>query len=348
MSKILLLGARFNKFDPDDRGGVTVLFELLIEELKKRKIEFEVIDTLSANYGGKFQTLLGTWRQLLGKFWSYEQISVHATMNSFFAIAPLLVVMGKLFSKKISIRFFGGNFGDVYDSANASKKFIMRFTLKHADTIFFELKHLVKEFEKYNKNTFWFPNVRDRSIAKTVNRVYRKRFVYIGTINQEKGIDDICAIYHRLDDDIVFDIYGPIIENIYSKEKFDALDISYKGVLEPDEVMDRLNQYDILVLPSYREGYPGVIIEAFAQGMPVIATKLEGIMEMCQDGYNAKLMDVGDREGLLDAIKDIDEESYRTMHENAVDSFQQFDSHSQTELFLERIGFQYFHQRDHR
>ena len=51
MSKILLIGSRQNRYDPTDTGGISILFELLILELKKENISFKVIDTLVTNNG---------------------------------------------------------------------------------------------------------------------------------------------------------------------------------------------------------------------------------------------------------------------------------------------------------
>ena len=49
MSSILLIGPRQNKHNKNDTGGITILFELLITDLKKNNIEFTVIDTLKVN-----------------------------------------------------------------------------------------------------------------------------------------------------------------------------------------------------------------------------------------------------------------------------------------------------------
>jgi glycosyltransferase involved in cell wall biosynthesis len=338
MKKLLLIGPRSNKKDVKDTGGVTILFELLLKELERKNIEFTVIDTLRENYKNLIHMFFVIVFQLLKQTHQHEQLSFHATKNSFIIFAPLAIVMAKAFSKKISVRKFAGNFNTVYQNGSFFKKFFIRFVLKNSDFVFFETKYLLKYFKFYNSNTFWFPNVRDPSIINRSSRQYRKRFVYIGTVNKEKGIDDICAIYKDLGESFVFDIYGPIKERHYSSDKFKGLGINYKGVLEPDEVLDVMNQYDVLVLPSYREGYPGVIIEAFALGMPVIATKLEGVMEMCEDNINAKLIEVGNPKQLLETIVNMNEDEYQRIHQSAMASFDNFNSERQTVLFLKRIN----------
>lgn len=338
MKKLLLIGPRSNKSDFKDTGGVTVLFELLISELEQKNIDFTVIDTLKANYSNLIYMFFSVIFQLFKQVSKHEHVSLHSTKNSFILFGPFVIIISKLFSKKISIRKFAGELENVYRNGNSLKKFLIRFVLKNSNHVFFETKYLVKYFKPYNINTFWFPNVRNASIVKKNIRSYHKRFIYIGSINKEKGIDDISKIYKDLGESIIFDLYGPIKENNYSMDKFKALGVNYKGVLEANKVLEIMNQYDVLVLPSYKEGYPGVIIEAFALGMPVIATKLQGIMEICENGVNSILIDAGDTDQLFQAITDITQDSYQEMHQNALSSFDSFDSEKQTQLFLNQIG----------
>jgi len=341
MSKILLIGSRQNKYDPRDTGGVSILFELLISELEERKIDFKVIDTLVANNGGKIKTFLMTHYEIIKNIYKYNYISLHASINTFLFIAPILILFSKILNKPVSIRIFAGDFGNIYAESNIFKKVMIKFVLKNAHSIFFEPKYLVEEFREYNSNTFWFPNVRNAEIQSNENRSFSKRFVYIGSINEEKGIDDLCeAIVLLKDEDIVCDIYGPFKydNEKYSIEYFKEIGVNYKGALKSNEVQETMKRYDVLVLPSYKEGYPGIIIEAFSQGMPIIATRLEGIMEMCIEDVNAVLIDVGEPKQILKAIKSFDEDKYERLHKGSKEAFKNFDSSVQTDLFLERIG----------
>ena len=341
MFKILLIGSHQNKYDLNHIDGISILFELLITELKNRNISFETIDTLVKNNGGKLKTLFFTNYRLLKKIRNFEHISLHGTTNSFLFIAPLLLLLTSLFNKTVSIRFFTGNFGDKYHQSNFIKKLLLRIILKKSDIIFFELKHLVSEFKAFNPNTYWFPNVRDQNIKKNKIRTFNKRFVYIGSINEEKGIDTLCETIKKLGSNITCDLYGPIKyeQEKYSFKYFKEQGINYKGSLKPEEVQNTMDNYDVLILPSHREGYPGVIIEAFALGMPVIATKLPGIMEMCEDNKNALLIDIKNSQQLVQAIHSIDNERYQILHNHAQKSFENFNSFYQTDLFLERIKY---------
>ena len=169
-------------------------------------------------------------------------------------------------------------------------------------------------------------------------RNFNKRFVYIGTVNEEKGIEELIEVAKQLDETYTLDVYGPLIEKKYSEEYFEKHLVSYKGALVPDGVIHVMNNYDMLILPSYREGYPGVVIEAFSLGIPVIATRLTGIMEMIDDYQNGILIEPKKSKQLLNAILAIDENNYGSFSENAFASYDNFDSHLQTEKFLKLTG----------
>ena len=340
MSKILLIGPKQNKYDQKDTGGVTILFELLISELLRQEISFSTIDTLKANYNNSLIMFPKIILALIKNVKKHDHISLHATMNSFLLLAPIIIILAKIFSKRTSLRKFAGSMDEVYNNSNFLKKCIISSILKHTDTVFFETKYLVNTFKKYNKNTFWFPNVRDANIQTNKIREFKKRFIYIGSINKEKGIDELCEVINKLDKSYTCDLYGPIKykSEKYSIKYFKKIGINYKGSLNANEVLETMNQYDVLVLPSHREGYPGVIIEAFSLGIPIIATKLSGIMEMCEDNKNALLIDVKQPKQLLTAIQSIEKELYIKLQKESAKSFMNFNSKIQTDLFLERIN----------
>ncbi len=83
-----------------------------------------------------------------------------------------------------------------------------------------------------------------------------------------------------------------------------------------------LDQYlphlDLLALPSFTEGLPNVVLEAFASGAPVVATAVGGVPEVVEHGENGFCVDPGDPEGLASGILGVlgDDGLRRTMGEN--------------------------------
>jgi glycosyltransferase involved in cell wall biosynthesis len=71
------------------------------------------------------------------------------------------------------------------------------------------------------------------------------------------------------------------------------------------DLADYLPQLDLAVLPSYTEGLPCVVLEAFAAGVPVVATAVGGTPEAVEDGRHGYLVPPGDPAALAGRILDL-------------------------------------------
>lgn len=76
--------------------------------------------------------------------------------------------------------------------------------------------------------------------------------------------------------------------------------IDYLG--ETDDVRPMIEQADCVVLPSYREGMPRVLLEASAMGKPVVATDVPGVREALNDGATGFLCKVRSARSLAEAM----------------------------------------------
>jgi glycosyltransferase involved in cell wall biosynthesis len=72
--------------------------------------------------------------------------------------------------------------------------------------------------------------------------------------------------------------------------------------LPPEGVAERLDESTVLVLPSRYEGLGRVVIEAFARGRGVVATRAGGILDLVEDGREGVLVDLDDVDGLAGAL----------------------------------------------
>lgn len=69
------------------------------------------------------------------------------------------------------------------------------------------------------------------------------------------------------------------------------------------DVRPYMNQSDTFVLPSYREGFGLVLMEAGALGVPCITTDIIGCNEIIQDGINGRIIPPRDEDALYHAMK---------------------------------------------
>ena len=80
----------------------------------------------------------------------------------------------------------------------------------------------------------------------------------------------------------------------------DAVD--FPGYLPQEKVAELLDAVDMLVLPSFAEGVPVVLMEAMASRLPVIASRVAGVPELVEDGVSGFLVPPGDLDTLTDRL----------------------------------------------
>lgn len=68
------------------------------------------------------------------------------------------------------------------------------------------------------------------------------------------------------------------------------------------DVADHLRAADIFVLPSLQEGMPNALLEAMACGLPAVATKIGGVVDIVRDGENGILVEPGNPEALAEGV----------------------------------------------
>jgi len=331
--KILLMGPLYNRKDSELIGGTMVLFEDLLIQLKQYGIKYTIIDTNKKNYKFFLFAYLIIYVQFMYKFFTVTHISLHSSRD-YIVLGPLILIFGKLFCKRTSLRKFGGEASKTIEDAGLIQKYYLTKIFTMFDTLYMETKYLVKYFSKINKCTFWFPNVRERKIEPKLPRRYNKKFVFISHVIREKGIQELIEAADLLDETYIIDIYGPLLYDNFVEEDFKFRRISYKGVLKPNQVLKKLNEYDIVILPSYKEGYPGIIIEAYSLGIPVIATSLESIKEIVDIEKTGLLVEPKSVDDLVHAIQFFNNENYVYMSQMAYKKFDDFESNIVTQKFI--------------
>lgn len=141
-------------------------------------------------------------------------------------------------------------------------------------------------------------------------------FVFVGRIVRDKGINELVAAFKRLQTRV------PKTRLILVGEYEDALDPitpearkeiednpCILAVGELKDVRPWLAASDALVFPSYREGFPNVVIEAGAMGLPSIVTDINGSREIIQDGVNGLIVPSKNEDALLKEMERLVDDS---------------------------------------
>jgi len=119
--------------------------------------------------------------------------------------------------------------------------------------------------------------------------------IYIGDVTKRKGIDSLLQLNHFLKSNnvqvnVVGNILPDVKKSISSTSKFDLSQFNFLGPLSRGEVLGLLSNSQLLILPSRVENFPNVILEAFAAGVPVVASRAGGIPELVSDNKTGWLL----------------------------------------------------------
>lgn len=141
-------------------------------------------------------------------------------------------------------------------------------------------------------------------------------FVFVGRIVRDKGINELVAAFDRLykdHSDIRLVLVGRREDGLDPVSSFTLQRIEQgNGIEAVGSQLDVRPFYadaDALVFPSYREGFPNVVIEAGAMGLPSIVTDINGSREIIVDGQNGVIIPPQDEEALYKAMKRFVEDS---------------------------------------
>jgi glycosyltransferase involved in cell wall biosynthesis len=133
------------------------------------------------------------------------------------------------------------------------------------------------------------------------------RISFLGQLGQRKGTAELIEALSRLAGrtDWIATIAGDG-EVEASRAKVRSLGIGDRvdvpGWLDAPASDELLRRTDILVLPSFAENLPMVILEAFAHGVPVVSTHVGAIPEVVDPGRNGLLVSAGDVPALTNAL----------------------------------------------
>ena len=139
-----------------------------------------------------------------------------------------------------------------------------------------------------------------------------RKLVCVGRLCEQKGQLLLLRALHRLREqglrvELVLAGDGemrPEVEALIAELGL-ADQVRITGWIGGDTVREEILQARALVLPSFAEGLPVVLMEAMALGRPVISTYIAGIPELVDDGVHGWLIPAGDVQALADAMRQV-------------------------------------------
>ncbi|WP_299648861.1 glycosyltransferase family 4 protein [uncultured Tateyamaria sp.] len=140
--------------------------------------------------------------------------------------------------------------------------------------------------------------------------------VFVGRLTPIKGLRvliEAFAAAHATRPDLTLTLVGDGDDRAHLEAMAAPLGdaVQFLGFQSQQGVADALAAADALVLPSFAEGLPVVLMEALAAGKPVICTQLAGVGELVEDGVSGFIVPASDAEALTARIHDMAEDPAR-------------------------------------
>jgi glycosyltransferase involved in cell wall biosynthesis len=129
--------------------------------------------------------------------------------------------------------------------------------------------------------------------------------VFVGRLSAEKGLGTLLSAWRRLKGVVPLKVIGdgPGAAAVREAAADDAA-IQWTGAMPPEAVYSSIGEATFLLAPSgCYENFPRVLIEAFAKGTPVVASRLGAMAEIVDDGRTGLLFNPGDPEDLADKVR---------------------------------------------
>lgn len=162
-------------------------------------------------------------------------------------------------------------------------------------------------------DTFYFsPNLPD---VKSSTEIIKKQFkgvsyIFIGRLVGDKGVNELVEAFEKLNHlypDTQLHLIGERETRMdaLQKETSDKI-VSNSSIIEhgrQSDVRPYLNASDIFVLPSYREGFPNVLLEAMSMGLPCIVSNVNGATDAIDNMDSGLIIPKKDSQSLFKAME---------------------------------------------
>lgn len=149
-------------------------------------------------------------------------------------------------------------------------------------------------------------------------------FIFVGRLVGDKGINELIQAYGQVrKEDTRLLLVGGFEEDLDPLKKETLQKIREAEDIIPVGFQKDVRPYfaisDALVFPSYREGFPNVVMQAGAMGIPSIVSDINGCNEIIVEGENGIIVPVKDEFRLAGAMKQMlaDPDAYEKMKSNA-------------------------------
>ena len=213
--------------------------------------------------------------------------------------------------------FHGGDVAAWYRGAPAPVRWLIRATLRRADALLAitrDTEHFLRSVAPKTA-THYLPNfvpLRGLERAAGGADAAAVEVLFVGWLLKAKGVLELTRAIAGIPG-LHLTLAGPIHREFFDGElepKIRALGTRVRvlGALSHDEVCAQYRRAHIFALPSHQEGFPLVVVEAMASGLPVVSTRVGAIPDVVRDGVDGFLVAARDAEALEARLRELAED----------------------------------------
>jgi glycosyltransferase involved in cell wall biosynthesis len=231
-----------------------------------------------------------------------------------FAISDIIIA---IFLKVLRKRFIFQMHGNIYFRFKSVTRLLENLRLIFvdnalvvlADRIVFITEAQGKQFQRYcffprnlaHKSRVIHNAIEPEIILSQQSNKGTFKVIYVGRLEETKGIHDLLRLAKKLEDSGIFFIIAGSGKN-YHYPDHQPSNVSFVGNIPNRKLMSYYDQAQIFLLPSYSESFGIVVLEAMARGLVILASDLPCLREYLQEGINGFFFPAGDIETMKQRI----------------------------------------------
>jgi glycosyltransferase involved in cell wall biosynthesis len=131
----------------------------------------------------------------------------------------------------------------------------------------------------------------------------RREALFVGRLSEEKGLRTLIEAWRRVEWPLRVIGDGPLASELAA---IAPAHVAFEGWRPATDARRAMEEASFLILPSeWYEGLPMVVVEAFARGLPVVASRIGGLPELVRDGWNGVLVEPRDARALAERVNEL-------------------------------------------
>ncbi|WEK21284.1 MAG: glycosyltransferase [Candidatus Pedobacter colombiensis] len=223
-------------------------------------------------------------------FSTTDHINILVALVSLFVTIPNLIARASNIPKQM--RHFDGlkaKFWNLFTQFSYKKFHVVVCQSK-------EMKEAIaEEFDIPDEKLVIIPNpvLYTGFIKEKITSSVQKKLIIVARLAKEKGFDRLLNIFKELPENYTLTIVGdgPLRTEIISNVKSLKIEnrIFFSGQIT--EVNSLITKHDLMVLSSFTEGFPNVVLESLSVGIPVVTFRVGGVSGLIRNGFNGFIVE---------------------------------------------------------